>query len=558
MNLCLWFAAAAALLSRFTQGRMLAAALVTVAVLDSGYGGFGVFRYGEAFASPRPLAEAAVIAAMACLAVRRDWIAAGFVLAAGVLHPVMALPGVMIVFIVFAARMPRLWFLPLVGAAALAVAAALKLPLADRLFTTVDPAWMKVLLARTPYLFATWWRPGDWGQLFVQVAIVTLCLLGSTGRLRTLIAAVLATAAIGVVATLVLCDGFGDLLGLQLQPWRALWPMVVLSNAALPVVALRLWQRGSAGRTALGLLLMAWLVCDYGWGGLASAGACLIGIVLILRRDPAPPPWLAQAVLVLAGLTATIELGQALLVVVSTLQAGLPDGVRVSLLQLWRSGSLPAAAVLIVGGAAWQMRHRLIGLRHLAPVTLLVALACLLLWDDRPPIQSRVESGRPDPALDAAIGPEPGSLLWVGGDAQPWLLARRGAWANSIQGASVVFSRPLAMTWDDRIRRIIGVGFATEADRSPFTPARHFARGLAREGAIKVCHWADAPAAILIAGHRPIPEASYWHLDPVETKLTYNGKHFSWLIIPEYTVVRCDRLRAVPAAAVSPSTGARG
>ncbi|CAN5268331.1 hypothetical protein BH09PSE2_BH09PSE2_04860 [soil metagenome] len=562
VNLCLWFGAAAALLSRFSRGRMLAAALVAVAVLDPAYGGFDVFRYGEAFASPRPLAEAAVIAAMTCLAMRRDWLAAGFVVVAGVLHPVMALPGVMIVFIVFAARTPRLWFLPLVGAAALSLAAAFKLPLADRLFTTVDPEWMKVLLARTPYLFATWWRPGDWGRLFVQAAVVGLCLAGSTGRLRTLLTAVLVTAAIGVAATLVLCDGFGDLLGLQLQPWRALWPMAVLANAALPLVALALWRRGSAGRTALGLLLMAWLVCEYGWGGLASSFACLVGIVLILRRYPPPPPWLAQAVLVLAGPTAAIEFGQSIMVVVETLKPGLPDGVRVSMLQMWRSGALPALSVLSAGAAAWIMRDRLVGLRHLAPLAVVAALAELLLLDDRPTTQRRVERGRPDAVLNAAIGPTPGSLLWVGGDAQPWLLARRGAWANSIQGASVVFSRPLAMAWEDRIRRIIGVGFATEADRSPFTPAKHFARGMAREGAIKVCGWPDAPAALLITGHRPIPEASYWRPDPPETRLGYNGKRFAWSIIGEYTVVRCDRLRALKpeaaAAVVSPSAGGRG
>ena len=560
VNLCLWFAAAAALFSRFTGGRMLAAALAAAAVLDPRYGGFDVFRYGEAFASPRPLAEAGVIAAMTCLALRKDALAVLFVLAAGALHPVMALPGVMIVFIVFAAREPRLWFLPLAGAVALIAAAALKLPLADRLFTTVDPAWLKILLARTPYLFASWWRPGDWGRLVVQVAIVGLCFAGSTGRLRTLLLAVLVTAAIGVAATLLLCDGLADLLALQLQPWRALWPLALLANAALPILALALWRRGAAGQLALGLLILAWLVCEYDWGGLAAALACLVGTVVILRRPTPPSALLVQVILAMAGVTAAVELVQSLLVVTATLRAALPDGVRVSLLQLWRSGALPAFTVMALGAAAFVMRDRAIGLRHVAPLAAVAALATLLLWDDRPPMQRRIESGRPDAALNAAIGETPGPLLWVGGDAQPWLLARRGAWANSIQGASVVFSRPLAMTWDDRIRRSIGVGFTTESDRTPFTPASHFAKGLAREGAIKVCNWADAPAAVLIAGHRPIPEATYWRPTPPETRINYNGKVFVWLTIPEYTVVRCDRLKAQPAVrvAVSPPAAARG
>ena len=61
-------------------------------------------------------------------------------------------------------------------------------------------------------------------------------------------------------------------------------------------------------------------------------------------------------------------------------------------------------------------------------------------------------------------------------------------------------------------------------------------------------------AAVLIAGHRPVPGALYWRPDPAEAQLATDGKRFFWREVPEYTVVRCPPV-AVSLAAVSPPAG---
>lgn len=552
VNLCLWFAAAAAWASRHAQGRRLAAMLVTVAVLDPTYGGFDVFRYGEAFASPRPLAEAAVMVGLALLAGGRIWFALLPMVLAAALHPVMALPGLLIAFLVHAGRDRRLWLLPVVGAVAAIAAALAHLPLADRLLTRTDPAWTHILEVRTPYLFATWWRLGDWGRTLMQFAVVAVGAYAARGQVRTTLLAVLSGAAIGLLGTLVFCDGLHDLLALQLQPWRALWPLAVAANAAIPLVVWGLWREGARGQTASALVLLAWLVCDVEPIGPLAALACLIGAGVSLRGGWEPTPRIVQAVLLIAGATVLVQGGVAVWAMIKVLALAPPPGSHASLLALWRSNGPSFLIVGLLCAVAWRLRDRPIARWGAAATLALVLIPTLILWDDRSNTEARIESGRPDTALARALGPEPGGVLWVGGDAQPWLLARRPNWATSIQGASVVFSRELAMTWDDRMRRLIALGFATEADRQPFTPARHFARGHASDASRVICGWTDHPAAILIAGRKPVPGAVRWNPDPPEMRLMTDGRRFFWRPVQEYTVVRCADLSRLPDSAFKP------
>ena len=556
VNLCLWFAAVAAWASRHVRGRRLAAVLVAVSILDPSYGGFDVFRYGESFASPRPLAEAAVMVGLALLAGGRLWLAILPLLLAAVIHPVMALPGLAIGFLVHAQRDRRLWLLPVAGVFVAFGAALAHLPVADRLLTRTDPAWTHILEVRTPYLFAGWWRFGDGGRTLIQFAVVALAALGSAGRLRTLLIAILGAAAIGLLATLVFCDGLQDLLALQLQPWRALWPLTVAANGAVPLVTWALWNRGARGRVAAGLLILAWLVCEADLAGLGAAAICLAGMVAVFRGPAEPAPRLVQAVLAIAAVVLAVQTGVAVWAMIKVLALAPPPGSHASLLALWRSGGPTLLILIALTAGAWRLGGRRLPLGSAIAVLALVGIPAVALWDDRSNTQSRIESGEPDRALADALGPEPGGVLWVGGDAQPWLLARRASWATSIQGASVVFSRDLAMTWDDRMQRLIKLGLATEADRQPFTPAKHFARGHAVEASQAICRFADHPAAILLADHKSVPGAVAWAPRPPEMRLMNDGKSLFWRPLTEYTVVRCAALARLPASAFQPAPAA--
>jgi hypothetical protein len=360
---------------------------------------------------------------------------------------------------------------------------------------------------------------------------------------------VLAAAVVGLLATLVLCDALRDVLALQLQPWRALWPLAVAANAAVPLVLLALWRRDARGRTAAALLVLAWLLCEHeSWGAIAATLSVIAAAVVMNR-----PPWRAVLLMRLACAAAAVAAGAELALAAGEagllLGAGPPPGGHVSLIALWASGGPTALLVALLGGFAWWFRTRRIGRNTVAAALVVVLLPTLLLWDDRSATERRIEGGRIDPALAQALGPDDGrGVLWVGGDAQPWFLARRANWATSVQGASVVFSRDLALTWDDRIQRLIALGLATEAERRPFTATRRVARANALGASLSICAAADHPAAIMIAGRRPIAVARYWSPEPPEIRVVRKSEGLVYRAVRDYTVVRCDDLNRWSAA----------
>ena len=65
--------------------------MICVATSSGSYGALGLLHYAEAFATPRPFAEAGVLAALAALLAGRKSTAMLFLLLAALFHPIMAL-----------------------------------------------------------------------------------------------------------------------------------------------------------------------------------------------------------------------------------------------------------------------------------------------------------------------------------------------------------------------------------------------------------------------------------------------------------------------------------
>jgi len=70
VGLIAWFCAASALAAALGAGRRRWVVLAAMAVLPASYGYPGIFRVGEALATPRTLAEAAVLAGLAASRLR--------------------------------------------------------------------------------------------------------------------------------------------------------------------------------------------------------------------------------------------------------------------------------------------------------------------------------------------------------------------------------------------------------------------------------------------------------------------------------------------------------
>jgi MFS family permease len=165
--LVLWLAPMAALAAQFASGRLKWAILICVAAASGAYGGLPL-QYAEAFATPRPFAEAGVLAALAALLAGSRPLAVLFLGLAALFHPIMALAGAGAVYVYLCLENRRWIYLGLFGAVGVIVAALLGLPLFSRLLERFDWNWLIVLRLRASFLFPLLWREPAWTTLAVH------------------------------------------------------------------------------------------------------------------------------------------------------------------------------------------------------------------------------------------------------------------------------------------------------------------------------------------------------------------------------------------------------
>jgi hypothetical protein len=161
----------------------------------------------------------------------------------------------------------------------------------------------------------------------------------------------------------------------------------------------------------------------------------------------------------------------------------------------------------ILAGLAWTRASRHVASRVFAALALVLALATF--WDERSETARQIERRVALPDLAAAVASRPGEVLWLDGEAEAWLVLGRANWITNLQGASIVFSRPLAAAWSERMNRLIAAGLASEIDRAPFHPA----------GPRRL----DAPPAGTIADLCAAPDAPAWIVVPLRDGQTLSG-----------------------------------
>lgn len=539
-SLVLWFAAAALMIDRLLADRSPAlrwAALILVVALPSLYGPMDVVGFGEPYATPRGLAEAAGLAGMAAYLSGRRVLALAACVVGMLLHPIMGLCSAAAIGLALALEDRRWLWAGLAGLVLVAVAAMMRLPLAERLVTVMDPAWRAVVEARSPFLFPSQWSVETWGRMTVHV-----CALGAgvpllKGASRRLALGALAAGVIGVAAVALLGDRLSLLLFLQVQSWRMLQPVAVLAAAVLALLCFELPRRGPAGLLALAFLAAAWMFRDVGGLGLILAPAGLLlavaGRPLAFSR-PGLVSGLAIALLALAAIVYGALRGLAL----ARALAIAPNDEGLALSLAWGS-DLPALAVALSVGL-WLARAW-----PAPPVAARWAfgLAILLLgaasWDARPGFARQRDAGR-DPVLSAMTAGRTGEVLWLAGDIEPWTLMGRASWSSKVQGAGVVFSRPLALALWERAERLKRAGLVGEDWMRPLTlpasrpPPPRVAR------VRRFCAEPDAPAWIVWPRWTETPletelQARDWSpaapfLDPVDG---------GWLIVRRYAVIPC-------------------
>ena len=538
LGLAVWLAALLLLMSRLLADLPIVwrrAATILVVAVAPYYGSHEVFAYGEAFATPRILVEAVGMAALAAWLCDRRWLAGGMLVAALALHPIMALCGLAVLFVALCLE-DRRWLLAgLFGAVVLAVAAALRLPVAERLLQVMDPAWRAISQARSPVVFVSLWPAEAWGRVAVQAVTLGLAAALSLGPIRRLMTGALIAGLLGV-GFAGAADSLSLVLPIQVQAWRTLALMAVLAAGGLAICVRELAGRGPTGALAVCALVVGWTYI--GWGVFAVIAAALaLSAVLIGDRAVWSAPNLARRVMI--GLTAVLILAWAV-VRLRGLQQGLailPEGQGAGPGLIWNSG-LPG---WVAGAMALDLARWPALLKPWSAIlgAVLLAILALALWDSRSGLVRERDSGH-DPHLRAMLAERPGDLLWLAGSVEPWTLAGRASWASKLQGAGVVLSRPLAVVLTDRIDRLIAADLVGEDWKTPFGAAPSTPKMPRLRQVSGLCAASDAPAWIIAPMD---PDAA---LDPalrgrVWTASQPYGLEFPgrWLTTRTYAVIPC-------------------
>jgi hypothetical protein len=273
-----WYLAAAwRLTKRLFEHDPAWPAVFLLLIIGCHYGAFGVFYVSEPFMTARLPAEALIVTALTCHFAGFERL--GFLLAVGALcvHPLMALPGLLVLACLHLPRSTILVGAALGVAATFAAAiAAESLPAVARFLTLMDDSWVDVVRERSQFLFLQLWTRSDWAQNLLPF----ISLLLTVSILRDARTRSLAFAAIVVGAAGLCVAGIASLVGpvailMQGQAWRWVWVTSFVAIVAILPTAYAAWREDGWGRPCAVLLITGWLLP-------VEAGVACVALALLL------------------------------------------------------------------------------------------------------------------------------------------------------------------------------------------------------------------------------------------------------------------------------------
>jgi hypothetical protein len=411
----------------------LGAAFLVIAAGD--YGAAGVFRISDSFLTARLPAEALVVTAMAFYCHGRRILGFALAIAALFVHPLMALPGILLLICLsLPVRLSLIGAIVGVFAALGAALAAVSLPAAAQVLTVMDADWLDVVRERSQFLFLQLWSLRDWDiSLRPLIYLTFIATAIKEAPIRRVCLAGLIVGGCGFAVALIGCLIGPIAVLVQGQAWRWEWIACFLSVLLLPATLLRIWRDEPCGRLCAVLLLGGWVV-----SALGGTGCVLLALILWTQRMRVGARtveyfrWMALlgAFVLLAWIiSASVGHGSvALNRIGGILAAQVAAAALFALLWWWLRGAVRPRAPLIVSAALLVASIFIVPASFTQARTLGSDAKEFSDWSDAIPADSTVFVA---PARDV------GSFVWF--------TLRRPNYLALDQSAGVVFSRATAL-----------------------------------------------------------------------------------------------------------------
>lgn len=441
--------ASAWLLARTTlQSAMAFLGLAVFIAIPGNYGADRVFTCIEPFMTPRMPAEALVLLAIAAGLNRRPSLCSVLVIAALLVHPIMALAGVFALYCYYVglARPLLSLLLGVLGLVALALL-AYAMPLSP--WGILDISWLTLVENRSPFLFLTRWHEADWCSASVSIAsLLAASEVLSNRHAQALSRMTLVAVLSGFFITLIACDLLHLTLITQLQPWRWQWLGTVVAAVLLPELLRTLWQREVPGRATALLLAAAWIFASNTYA-FAAAALALAALLFAPKLKPNEVRWVFYGACAMLAVALSWRLACNLQFTDSHyFDTRIPLWLRRSM-SFARDGTAPLAIIAV---ALWLTRRqrRPVAVLFLAGLSAAGCAAILpYTWRDWTTQEYSGDRVARFASFRAMI-PVTDEVFWPESPQSTWMLLGRPNYLSMVQTSGVVFSRASAMELQHR------------------------------------------------------------------------------------------------------------
>lgn len=233
------------------------AAIISVLVLPCCY----ILYYGDNYQNPRLFVEPIVLIAVA-LAFRRVWWGALAVLVVGaVIHPLIAAPGFLLVFIMWSDGNHKSWlFLALACAFGIAFGLLGIRPF-NLIFERFDALWFWITLRRIWYFaFVSAWGWSNIFRVLIQINLATIAYFSSNSREQKLLRQICLSVILAMIVQIFGGDFLHDAFIIQVQPYRTTFFLSLFSNFYFGIFLVRIFLQKHSLQWYFAFIFGIWLL----------------------------------------------------------------------------------------------------------------------------------------------------------------------------------------------------------------------------------------------------------------------------------------------------------
>ena len=419
-----------------------------VMVVPGFYGSSWVFQYSEYMVTARMPTEGLVLLSVA-LGLERRLVAAWILSAlALVTHPIMTLPGVVLLALsTFTPIFLRTAWITGTAIVLVAIIVSVAAPIGP--LTVLDPEWLALVQQRSRFLFLSLWRGQDWD--WCLLTFLTLFYVWSTTsdiQQRSMAKNAAQTGAIGMALTAIASYIVPVQLFLMGQPWRWMWITTLLALALLTIKTIETLRNGNHLERACILALGAAWVLPVVWANPPSfiAAPIALGALAISRYQSVIPVEYKKYAIILGYCVLLASLVSVIASTGALWQLEVPtNATDMSLARIvdMMSLSIPAVALAY---AAWIAAHARNVLSQLILAAVTVAgLTVFVPYTEKKMQHSPLVRAAPSFADWRAVIGTDQEVMWLENAAGVWFLLDRRGYLSISQAAGIVFSRDTAM-----------------------------------------------------------------------------------------------------------------